>query len=195
MDRVLCIVLCLIVIAVAIFVLAYCGEPTVEAVAEPTTEETTQETTEPTETEVPSTVATEPPIELYDVPLDDDLQLHIIETAEEYGIDPAIIFSMAYHESTYRTDVVNKYGCYGLLQIKKSCHRGRMKRLGCDDLLDPYQNVTVAVDYLAEQINRYGGNIAKGLTAYNKGHYAGKITYYAKSILAKAEKLNNERSQ
>jgi soluble lytic murein transglycosylase-like protein len=70
-----------------------------------------------------------------------------------------------------------------------------MKRLGCDDLLNPYQNVMVGVDYLSEQINRYGGNIAKGLTAYNKGHYAGKITYYAKSILAKAEKLNNERSQ
>jgi soluble lytic murein transglycosylase-like protein len=179
--------------------MVYCAQSPVEAVVDPTTVETTEETTqvvtEPTETEVPTTVVTEPPVELFDVPLDEELQLHIISTAEEYGIDPAIIFSMAYHESTYRTDVVNKYGCYGLLQIKKSCHRGRMKRLGCDDLLNPYQNVMVGVDYLSEQINRYGGNIAKGLTAYNKGHYAGKITYYAKSILAKAEKLNNERSQ
>ena len=196
MDRILCVFLCIVSIVVAICVLVYCGHPTAEAVveftAQPTVAETIPADTEPTEE---ATVVTEPPVLLYDVPLDEDLQIHIIETAEAHGIDPAIVFAMAYKESTYRPHIVNKYGCYGLLQIKKSCHKGRMKRLGVTDLLDPYQNVTVAVDYLAEQIDRYGGNIAKGLTAYNKGHYAGKITYYAKSILAYAEKLNKERSQ
>ena len=196
MDRILCVFLCIVSIVVAVCVLVYCGQPTAEAVVEFTAQPTVAETTRPTETEaVTESMETEPPVVLYDVPLDDDLQIHIIETAETHGIDPAIIFAMAYKESTYRPHIVNKYGCYGLLQIKKSCHKGRMKRLGVTDLLDPYQNVIVAVYYLAEQIDRYGGNTAKGLTAYNKGHYAGKITYYAKSILAHAEKLNNERSQ
>jgi soluble lytic murein transglycosylase-like protein len=70
-----------------------------------------------------------------------------------------------------------------------------MQELGCTDLLDPYQNVIVAVDYLDEQINRYGGDLKKGLTAYNKGSYNGTITQYAKTVLAYAEKINNERSQ
>lgn len=143
-------------------------------------------------------VATEPPEEkpsvtLYDVPLDEELQLHIISEAEFHGIDPAIIFAMAFYESTYRTDAVNGGGyTLGLLQVQPRWHKKRMERLDCDDLLDPFQNVTVAVDYLAEQIDRYDGDLAKGITAYNKGHYAGKITYYAKAVMKKAEELRGE---
>lgn len=184
----------LIVIALVVggmFILIFMDRNTVEATYEPATQATTAETTEYIEPTIEETVVTEPPMTLYDVPLDENLQIHIIETAEAHGIDPAIIMAMAYHESTYRADAVNKYGCYGLLQIKKSCHGGRMKRLGCTDLLDPYQNVTVAVDYLAEQIDRYG-DLTKGLVSYNKGHYAGKITYYAKAVMNKAEELRGE---
>lgn len=193
MDRVLCVILCSLVIVAALCILVYCNEP----IAEPTVlladTETTQADTEPTEE---TTVATEPPVVLYDVPLDAELQRHIIETAEAYGIDPAIIIAMAWKESTYRSGSIGDSGrSYGLLQIQKKWHKKRMARLGCTDLLDPYQNVTVGVDYLAEQTKRYGGDIAKGLTAYNRGHYSGTVTKYAKTILAKAEKLNNERSR
>lgn len=196
MDRVLCVILCIVVMVVAVCILAYCGQPAAEAVAEPTTAETMEETTEVitehTETEMPTTEATEPTETetlFYDVPLDEDLQLHIIEEAVEHGIDPAIIIAMAYKESTYRTDAIGDSGkSYGLLQIQPKWHSKRMQKLGCTDLLDPYQNVVVGVDYLAEQLERYG-TIEKALTAYNKGHYAGKITNYAKSILAKAEEI------
>jgi soluble lytic murein transglycosylase-like protein len=196
MSRVLCVILCLVAIVASVCIMAYCAQPSAEAVVEFTVVETTEVATEPTETEAPTTVATEPSIELYDVPLDEELQLHIIATAEEYGIDPAIIFAMACRESRYRPGVVGDNGrSFGLLQIQKKWHKKRMQKLGCTDLLDPYQNVTVGVDYLAEQTKRYGGNIAKGLTAYNRGHYAGTVTKYAKAILAHAEKLNKGRSQ
>lgn len=201
MDRVLCIILCLALIVISIYVLARCGELPDYVKAE--TEVTTQETIEPIVTEPPETepletapVETEPEVLFFDVPLDEDLQLHIIEEATEHGINPAIIIAMAYRESRYKANAVGDNGrSYGLLQIQKKWHSKRMKRLGCTDLLDPYQNVTVGIDYLTEQIERYGGDIAKGLTAYNRGHYAGTITKYAKSILAHAEKLNNERGQ
>lgn len=192
MDRVICIALSVVVLVVAVCSLTYCATTAVE----PTTIEITEPivgTTIPTE---PPQVAPEPPVELYDVPLGEELQLHIISEAEFYGIDPAIVFAMAFYESTFKTDAVSGGGyTLGLLQVQPKWHKKRMERLGCDDLLDPYQNVTVAVDYLAEQIARYDGNVAKGITAYNKGHYGGKVTYYAKTILAYAEKLNNERSQ
>lgn len=176
----------------AIIVLCSCRTGTVtEATYEPTTtvtvEETNEPTQEPTETEPPETT---PSVTLYDVPLDEELQFHIIETAESHGIDPAIIFAMAFRESTYRTDAIGDGGnSLGLLQVQPRWHGARMERLGCPDLLDPFQNVTVAVDYLAEKLDNHGGDLAKALTAYNKGHFPGYVTEYARDVMAKAEEL------
>jgi soluble lytic murein transglycosylase-like protein len=172
----------------------YCSATT-DGAQEPTIAftiaETTEVVTEPTEAEIPTEEVTEPCVTLYDVPLDYDLQLHIISEAVEHNIDPAIIIAMAYKESRYKANAIGDNGnSYGLLQIQPKWHYKRMKKLGCTDLLDPYQNVTVGVDYLAEQIDRYGGDLAKGLTAYNKGHYAGKVTNYAKTVIATAKELD-----
>ena len=164
-------------------------ETTCEPTTLATTEETTETVAESTEAEVPTEPSTEPTVILYDVPLDEELQLHIISEADKVGIDPAIIFAMAFRESTYRADAIGDGGnSYGLLQVQPRWHSARMERLGCTDLLDPFQNVTVAVDYLAEQIARYG-DLAKGLTAYNRGDYEGTVTEYALSVMAKAEEL------
>ena len=145
------------------------------------------------EATVPATEATAPttpPVILYDVPLDTALQLHIIQVAESYGIDPAILFAICFRESSYDPDSIGDYGAaFGLMQIQPRWHSERMARLGCLDLLDPFQNVLVGADYLAEQRARYGGDISKALVAYNAGHYNGTITRYAKEVLAKAEEL------
>ena len=225
MDRVLCVILCIVVIVVSVCILRYCSTTQESEAAaptsEPTVEETTQETTDPTNTEVtevttaptepmeteplitepPETepivtepVETEPPVALYNVPLSEELQLHIIDEAEKHCIDPAIIFAMAYRESSYRPHLMGDGGdSYGLLQVQLKWHSKRMEKLNCTDLLDPFQNVTVAVDYLAELLGRYGSDIAKALTAYNRGSYAGTITRYAKNVLATAEQINSER--
>ena len=184
------IVLALVVGCLVISYRSSGAEIATETTSEATTVETTEYLTEPTEAELPTEAATEPAVTLYDVPLDKELQLHIIETAEAHGIDPAIIIAMARKESNYRANAMGDGGnSYGLLQVQLKWHRKRMQKLGCTDLLDPYQNVTVAVDYLAEQIDRYGGSLEKGLTAYNRGHYAGKVTKYATSVIAMAERL------
>ena len=184
------IVLALVVGCLVISYRSSGAEIATETTSKETTAETTEYITEPAEAELPTEAATEPAVTLYDVPLDKELQFHIIETAEAHGIDPAIIIAMAWKESTYRVNAMGDGGnSYGLLQIQKKWHKKRMEKLGCTDLLDPYQNVTVGVDYLAEQIKRYDGDLAKGLTAYNRGHYAGTVTKYAKSIMAKAERL------
>ena len=133
---------------------------------------------------------TAPLVILYDVPLDANLQLHIIRVAESYGIDPAIIFAMCYRESTYNPSSIGDNGAaFGLMQIQPKWHSDRMERLGCTDLLDPYQNVIVGTDYLAEQLIRYGGDMDKALVAYNAGHYKGTITRYAMEVMVKAEEL------
>lgn len=131
-----------------------------------------------------------PPVTLYDVPLSAALQLHIIQVAGFYHIDPAIIFAICYRESTYNPASIGDNGrSFGLMQIQPKWHSERMARLGCTDLLDPFQNVTVGIDYLAEQVDRYGGDISKALVAYNAGHYNGTITSYAVAVLAEADEL------
>lgn len=129
-------------------------------------------------------------IPLYDVPLSMELQLHIIHTCEAKKIDPAVVVAMAFRESTYNTEAVGDGGdSLGLLQIQPYWHSERMERLGCTDLLDPFQNVTVGVDFLAELLDRYDGDMAKALVGYNQGSYKGVVTEYAKTILAMAEEM------
>ena len=164
-----------------------------------TTEPTIIPTQAPTEATQPTTLATEPPettaepeppVTLYDVPLATELQLHVISEAEAHGIDPAIVFAMAYRESTYNTGCIGDSGAsLGLLQVQPRWHGERMKRLGCTDLLDPFQNVTVAVDYLHELLGAYGGSIEAALVGYNQGYYSGTVTGYARAVLAIAEEL------
>lgn len=135
--------------------------------------------------------ADEPEVEmpLYDVPLDADLQYYIIDQSMAKGVDPAIILAMIDRESDFDPANIGDNGqAYGLMQIWPKWHSGRMERLGCTDLLDPYQNVTVGLDYLAELLERYG-DMGKALTAYNQGHYKGTVTQYAKAVMAAAERM------
>ena len=124
------------------------------------------------------------------VPLDKELQDYIIRESEQKGIDPAIVMAMIHRESDYRADTIGDNGdSYGLMQIQPKWHSKRMERLGCTELLDPYHNVTVGIDYLAEKLGQYDGDMAKALVAYNQGSYKGTVTAYAKAVLEKAGEL------
>ena len=124
------------------------------------------------------------------VPLDDEHKLYVIQKCADMEISPAVVFAMMYHESRYQADAIGDRGnSLGILQVQPRWHGERMERLGCYDLLDPYQNVTVALDYLGELLERYGGDLMKALTAYNRGHYAGVVTKYAHLVMEEAESI------
>ena len=126
----------------------------------------------------------------YPVPLDEELQLFIIGLCEEHHIDPAVVICMIHQESSFNASMVGDSGeAFGLMQVWPKWHSDRMERLGCTDLLDPYQNVTVGIDYYAECLDKYDGDNAKALTAYNQGSYKGVVNKHAKAVLAKLENL------
>ena len=75
------------------------------------------------------------------------------------------------------------------MQIQPRWHIERMDRLGVEDLLNPYQNISVGVDILAECIDRYDGDIGAALTAYNRGSYQGKVSEYAEDVLERKERI------
>lgn len=113
-------------------------------------------------------------VSYFDVPLSEDLQDHIFSECEKYGVEPAIIVAMIERESTFNESIVGDNGnSFGLMQIQPRWHKARMERLDCNNLLDPYQNVTVGVDLLAELIDM--GGLDWALMAYNGGpSYANK---------------------
>lgn len=138
----------------------------------------------------------EPSRVYFDVPLDKDLQNHIMDICEERNIDPRVAFAMIKCESGFRAEATGDSGnSLGLMQIQPRWHYARMEKLGCDNLLDPYQNVTVGLDLFGDLLNHYG-NVEHALMAYNGGGSyanemiaAGQISTYALRVIECAEGL------
>lgn len=106
----------------------------------------------------------------FDVPLDYDLQVYIIQTCEELNIDAGVVMAMIFFESSYDASAIGDGGnSVGLMQIQERWHKERMERLDVTNLLHPYQNVTVGIDYLAELMDKHNGNTEMALIEYNAG--------------------------
>jgi soluble lytic murein transglycosylase-like protein len=146
---------------------------------------------EPTEPEV-----VEPEVLYFDVPLSENLQDHIFELCEERDLDPALVIAVIWRESTFKASTVGDSGdSLGLMQIQAKWHQHRMDEYDCQDLLDPYQNVTVGIDILADYFAK-GRPVEWVLMAYNGGgNYAnrkwknGEISSYATAVLNYKETL------
>lgn len=136
----------------------------------------------------------------YDVPLSNDLQDFIFKECEQKGIDdPALIISMIEQESSYRSNIVGDNGrSYGLMQIMAKYQVDRMKKLGCKDLLNPYDNVKVGIDIVAE-LSKKSTSTYWILMAYNGGQsYANRciskniISDYAIEVVNRKNKLTHK---
>ena len=147
-------------------------------------------------TEIAAEIKEEPADKLYDVPLESDLQLHIKELCDSYGIDMPLVLAVIGQESGYDPAAVGDNGnSIGLMQIQPMHHRQRMDRLGITDLLDPYQNVTIGIDLLAELINEEN-DIEWAVTAYNAGkskadfnRSIGERSEYTQSVMILKEEM------
>ena len=136
-------------------------------------------------------VEVEPEPELTGVELIDS---YTVEIGLNYGIDPAILQSMIWHESRYKADNINSIGCMGLMQICTKWHLPRAEKLGVTDFLDPYQNILIGTDILAEYMSK--GDIGLALMLYSGNHNTayelyrnGKLSWYATSVLDRAERI------
>lgn len=123
----------------------------------------------------------------YDVPLDDELQIYIEEICMEKMVDAAVAMAVIEVESGCDPNTISDNGnSWGLMQIYATQHTERCVRLGAWNLLDPYQNVRVGIDYLSELL-ACGNGIEWALSWYN-GH-GGEPCEYANKVLTEAERL------
>ena len=125
----------------------------------------------------------EPEIDIYPVNLDADLQRYIIETCEEYTINPSIIIAMCFYESSFNADAIGDNGAgMGLMGINPRWCWPEMEKLNCPDMRDPYQNVTVGIDIFAQKLAKYDWNTEMALMAYNAGDAGAHRLWFNKGI-------------
>lgn len=128
-------------------------------------------------------VEPEPEIDIYPVNLDADLQRYIIETCEEYTINPSIIIAMCFYESSFNVDAIGDNGAgMGLMGINPRWCWPEMEKLNCPDMRDPYQNVTIGIDIFAQKLAKYDWNTEMALMAYNAGDAGAHRLWFDKGI-------------
>ena len=97
------------------------------------------------------------------------MQIYTRCLCEQYDVPYALVLAMIEHESGYVYDKTGDGGeSKGYMQIYEKWHTDRMERLGCTDLMNPYQNVRVGIDFLSYLIKKYG-TVQDALAAYNYG--------------------------
>jgi soluble lytic murein transglycosylase-like protein len=89
----------------------------------------------------------------------------ILDIAQKYGMDSALIHSIISVESDYNPFSVSPKGAVGLMQLMPETAQD----YGVEDLYDPRQNIEGGVKFLKDLNGRYKGREDLILAAYNAG--------------------------
>ena len=95
----------------------------------------------------------------------DELEKLIVGTAQANGLDPDLAKRLVWQESRGNPQAKSPKGAMGLTQLMP----GTAQELGVKDPWDIQQNLNGGFRYLAKQIKDFGGDVNKGLAAYNFG--------------------------
>ncbi|HUF73275.1 MAG TPA: transglycosylase SLT domain-containing protein [Gammaproteobacteria bacterium] len=107
---------------------------------------------------------------LYPRPFADEIEA----AADEFDLEPSLIYAVLRQESLYRTDAESSAGALGLMQLGAGTARDMARELGeratVDlDALDPATNIRLGAARLASMLDRFDGHLVVALAAYNAG--------------------------
>lgn len=94
--------------------------------------------------------------------------------AQKHGVEPHLILAHIFNESSFnqkakRWEFGSEYS-FGAMQLLRSTAEGLAgKKLTEVELLDPQTNIDLGTKYIKQNLDRYGGNYADAMAAYNAG--------------------------
>ena len=149
----------------------------------------------------------------YDIPesyaaeggyLPDAVQVYIYALCKDYAIDYPTVLAVIEVESGYVYDAVSEEDAIGYMQVVLKWHEERMENIfgSCAEeiLYNPYTNIRVGIDFLAELYADYG-SMEMALTAYNLGVAGAEESVfstgetgsaYASEVMRAAERIREE---
>lgn len=92
----------------------------------------------------------------------------IREISARHGVDPTLVESVIRAESAFNPTAVSRAGARGLMQLMPKTALA----LGVRDSFNPRENIDGGVRHLRYLLDRYPGNVALAVAAYNAGEGA-----------------------
>ena len=89
----------------------------------------------------------------------------IIEVANRYNVDPALIKAIIMAESRFNPYAISRKGAKGLMQLMPVT----AKAMGAKDPFDPEYNIDAGVRYFKKLLIMFNNDIELALAAYNAG--------------------------
>ena len=93
------------------------------------------------------------------------LEPFIQEAATVHGMSPSLIRAVIQTESRFNPLAVSRVGAQGLMQLMPTTSR----HVGIENPFDPRENILGGTKYLSTLLDRFKGNTARALAAYNAG--------------------------
>ena len=94
-----------------------------------------------------------------------ELSRMIDSVAREHSVDAALVREVARQESGFRPCAVSPKGAEGLMQLMPSTQA----RLDVHDPFNPQESLSAGARLLKQLLERYHGDLALALSAYNAG--------------------------
>jgi soluble lytic murein transglycosylase-like protein len=97
-------------------------------------------------------------------------QGEVVQAARQHQVDPALVHAVIAVESNYNPHALSHKGAVGLMQVMPDT--GRRYGVREKELRQPEKNIRAGVQYLAELIDLFEGDLKLALAGYNAGENA-----------------------
>lgn len=112
---------------------------------------------------------------------------YMAAAAARYGIDPSLLWAIAYQETRFQPDLISLKGARGLMQFMP----GTAARYGLNNPLDPIASIDSAARYVRFLSDRFGGRVDLVLAGYNAGEGAVEAFRDGRRLVLQSGKIIN----